>query len=131
MFFSTMDSYLGSNHLSCEKNWTPMPSNSGSYGRQAGRWNMARLQNLENPLKVKLYCFYFVYSSAMLLIVLKEYFSLRFSLYFRVCFVVCKIRSPFFSCRSLLLGTSLPNNIASGTTYVGLSRYLFLHYSTG
>ena len=92
---------------------------------------MAGLQNLENPLQVKLFCFYFVYSSAMLLIVLKEYFSLLFSLYFRVCFVVCKIRLPFFSCRSLLLGTSLPNNIASCTTYVELSRYLFLHYSTG
>ena len=32
-----MDSYLDSNRLSCEKNWTPMPSASGSYDRQAGR----------------------------------------------------------------------------------------------
>ena len=41
---------------------------------------------------------YFVYSSAMLLIVLEVHFSLLFSnkTYFRVCFMVCKIRSPFF-----------------------------------
>ena len=34
-----MDSYLNNNHLSCEKNWTPMPSQAGV---QAGRQNMAR-----------------------------------------------------------------------------------------
>ena len=41
--------------------------------------------------------FYFVYSSAMLLIVLEVYFNLFFSnkAHFRVCFVVRKIRSPF------------------------------------
>ena len=41
---------------------------------------------------------YFVYSSAMLLIVLEVDFSLLFSnkVYFRVCFVVCIICSPFF-----------------------------------
>ena len=43
---------------------------------------------------------YFVYNSAMLLIVLEVHLSLLFSnkAYFRVCFVVCKIRLPFFSC---------------------------------
>ena len=42
--------------------------------------------------------FYFVYSSAMLLIVLEVHFSLLFSnkTDFRVCFVACKIRSPLF-----------------------------------
>ena len=42
--------------------------------------------------------FYFVYSSAMLLIVLEVYFSLLFSnkADFRVCFVARKIRSPLF-----------------------------------
>ena len=35
-FFGTIDLYLDSNRLSCEKNWTPTPSSSGSYGRQAG-----------------------------------------------------------------------------------------------
>ena len=56
--------------------------------------------------------FYFVYSSAMLLIVLEVHFSLLFSnkADFRVCFVARKIRSPLFSCRSLLLGTSAPND---------------------
>ena len=51
----------------------------------------------------------------MLLIVLEVYFSLLFSnkAYFRVCFVVCKMQSPFFSCRSLLLGTSVPNDMFS------------------
>ena len=48
----------------------------------------------------------------MLLIVLEAHFSLLFSnnVYFRVCFVVCKIWSPFFSCHSLLLGISIPND---------------------
>ena len=56
--------------------------------------------------------FYFVYSSAMLLIVLEVHFSLRFSTkaHFRVCFVVRKTWSPLFSCQSLLLGTSAPND---------------------
>ena len=42
--------------------------------------------------------FYFVYSSAMLLIVLEVHFSLLFSnkADFRVCFVARKIRSPLF-----------------------------------
>ena len=47
--------YLDRNCLSCEKNWTPTPSTSGSYGTQAGRQNMAGLQNLQNPLQVKIF----------------------------------------------------------------------------
>ena len=35
--YDKMDLYLDSNHLSYVKNWTPMPSASGSYSRQAGR----------------------------------------------------------------------------------------------
>ena len=56
--------------------------------------------------------FCFIYSSVILLIVLEVHFNLLFSnkAYFRVCFVMCKIRSPFFSCQSLLLGTSVPND---------------------
>ena len=48
----------------------------------------------------------------MLLIVLEVNFSLLFSnkVYFRMCFVTCKTQSPFFSCRSLLLGVSVPND---------------------
>ena len=43
---------------------------------------------------------------------LEVQFSLLFSnkAYFRVCFVVHKVQLPFFSCRSLLLGTSVPND---------------------
>ena len=65
-------------------------------GRQAGRRNTAGFQNFENPLQVL--DFYFVYSSAMLLIVLEVYFSLLFSnkADFRVCFVARKIRLPLF-----------------------------------
>ena len=37
MFFGTVDSYLDSNRLSCEKNWTPIPSTNGSYGRNASK----------------------------------------------------------------------------------------------
>ena len=51
---------------------------------------------------------YFVYSSTMLLIVLEIHFSLLFSnkLYCRV----CNIWQPIFSCQSLLLGTSVPDD---------------------
>ena len=67
-------------------------------GRQACRRNMAGFRNLENSLQVKVLDFYFVYSSAMLLIVSEVHFSLLFSnkADFRVCFVACKIRSPLF-----------------------------------
>ena len=34
--FGTTDSCLDRVHLSCEKNWTHMPSTRGSYGRKAG-----------------------------------------------------------------------------------------------
>ena len=80
------------------KNWASTPSDSGSYGRQAGRRNTAGFQNLENPLQVKLFGFLLVYSSAMLLIVVEVHFSLLFSnkAHFRVCFVVREIRSPLF-----------------------------------
>ena len=99
--FGTMDSYLDTNRLSCEKNWTPMPSTSGSFGRQAG-WLADKIRLDFKILKI-LYRlnyleFHFVYSSLMLLIDLEVQFSLLFSnkAYFRVCFVVCKIWSPFF-----------------------------------
>ena len=53
---------------------------------------------LEILYRLKYFDFYFVYSSAMLLIVLEVHFSLLFlnNEYVRVCFVVCKIRSSFF-----------------------------------
>ena len=89
-------------------NWTPMPNTSGSYGRQAGRQaDKIRLDFEILKILYRLYYldFDFVYSSAMLLIVLEVHFSLLFSnkAYFRVYFVVCKICSLLFSCRSLLL----------------------------
>ena len=52
-----IDSYLDSNCLSCEKNWSPTPSTIGSYGRQPGRQNMAGFQNRSNPIQVKLFGF--------------------------------------------------------------------------
>ena len=56
--------------------------------------------------------FYFVYSSAMLLIVLEVHFSLLFSnkADFRVCLWRVKSGRHCFSCRSLPLGTSAPND---------------------
>ena len=62
--------------------------------------------------RLKYLDFYFVYSSAMLLIVLEVHFSLLFSnkADFRVCFVARKFGRHCFSCRSLLLGTSAPND---------------------
>ena len=94
------DSYLDSNRLSCEKKTGPLHlalvglTAGRQAGRQAGRRNMAGFRNLENPLQGKLFGFYFVYSSAMLLVVFEVHFSLLFSnkAHFRVCFVVCKIR---------------------------------------
>ena len=57
--------------------------------------------------------------SVMLSIVLEVHFSRLFSnkAYFRVCFEVCKIWLPFFSCRSLLLGTTVPNDWSSWWPY--------------
>ena len=102
-----------------KKNWTPTPSStSGFYGWQEGR--LADEIRLDFKILKILYRlnyldFYFVYSSAMLLIVLEVHFSLLFSneAYFRVCFVVCKIRLPHFSCQSLLSGTGVPNDTSN------------------
>ena len=101
MFFGTMDLFLNSNRLSCEKNWSSRPSTSGSYSKLAGR--LADKLQMDFEIFKILYRlnyleFYFVDISAMLLIVLEVHFSLLFSnkAYFRVCFVVLKILSPFF-----------------------------------
>ena len=57
--------------------------------------------------------FYFVYSSAMLLIVLEVHFSLLFSNKADLGCVLWRVKSGRHcsSCRSLLLGTSTPNDI--------------------
>ena len=82
------------------KNWASTPSASGSYGRLAGLADEIRLdfQILKILYRLNYLDFYFVYSSAMLLIVLEVHFSLLFSnkADFRVCFVARKIRSPLF-----------------------------------
>ena len=100
-----MDLYLNSNHLSCEKNWISRPSTSGSYSKLAGRLAGRLADKLQMDFEIFkiLYRlnyleFYFVDISAMLLIVLEVHFSLLFSnkAYFRVCFAVHKILSPFF-----------------------------------
>ena len=83
------------------KNWASTPSASGSYGRQAGRLADEIWLDFEILIilyRLKYLDFYFVYSSAMLLIVLEVHFSLLFSnkADFRVCFVAHKIRSPLF-----------------------------------
>ena len=55
-------------------------------------------QVLKILYRVNYFDFYFVYSSAMVLIVLEVHFSLLFlnKAHFRVCFVMRKIRSPLF-----------------------------------
>ena len=83
---------------------------------------------LEILNRLNYFDFYFVYSSAMLLIVLEVYFSLLFlnNEYVRACFVVCKIRSPFFSCRSLLLGTSISNDTClTAQLYIQDTLYVY------
>ena len=78
-----------------------MPSASGSYSRQAGRladeiWLDCKI--LKILCMLNYLDFYFVYSSEMLLIILEVHFRVLFSnnAHFRMCFVVCKIHSPFF-----------------------------------
>ena len=80
-----------------KKNWASTPSASGSYGRLADEvW--LDFEILKILYRLKYLDFYFVYSSAMLLIVLEVHFSLLFSnkADFRVCFVARKIQSPLF-----------------------------------
>ena len=93
MFFSTMDLYLDSNCLLCEKIWTLTSSTSWSYGRLASK--LPDEIRLDFKILMILYRlnyldFYFVYSSAMLLVMLEV---LRFSskVYFKVYFVECKV----------------------------------------
>ena len=56
--------------------------------------------------------FYFVYNHCDVATVLQLHFSqlLLSKAYFKVRFEVQKIWQPFFSCQSLLLGTSVPND---------------------
>ena len=79
------------------KNWASTPSASGSYGRLADEIRLD-FEILKILYRLNYLDFYFVYSSAMLLIVLEVHFSLLFSnkADFRVCFVARKIRLPLF-----------------------------------
>ena len=79
------------------KNWTPMPSTSGSYGKLVDEIKLD-FEIFAILYRLNYLDFYFVHISAMLLIVLKMHFNLFFSSeeYFRVCCIVCKIWSPFF-----------------------------------
>ena len=74
-----------------------MSSASGLYGRQANKTQLD-FEILKILYRLNYLDFYFVYSSAMLLIVLEVHFSLLFlnKAYFRVCFGLYKIQSPFF-----------------------------------
>ena len=58
MFFSAMDLYLDSNHLSCEKQTgSPCLALVGLMTGRPAEQNVARFQNLCNPLQVKLFGF--------------------------------------------------------------------------
>ena len=74
-----------------------MPNASGSYGRLIDEI-LLDCEILKILYGLNYFDFYFMYSGAMLLIVLEMQFSLLFSnnMLFRVCFVLCKIWSPFF-----------------------------------
>ena len=90
------DSYLESSHLSCGKKVDPTPS-----AREV-LWQVDEIKLYFKIFKVlymlKYLDFYLVNISTMLLIVLEMHFSLLFSnkAYFRLCYVVHKIQSPFF-----------------------------------
>ena len=130
------------------KNWASIytPSASGSYGRQAGGRVGGQTGRLADEIRLDfeilkiLYRlnyldFYFVYGSAMLLIVLEVHFSLLFSnkAHFRVCLWRVKSGRHCFSCRSLLLGTSAPNDIylsnvcTTATSIITISTYCSFH----
>ena len=149
MFFSTIDLYLDSNYLSCKKkNWTHIPSTSGSYGKlAAGSWQAGRQadrlavgrQADKSWMDFKIFTifyrlnyldFYFADISTMLLIVLEVHFSLLFStkVYFRMCFVVLKIQSSYLS---PLLGTSIPNDVLENALFVHVFSYMFELTVTG
>ena len=108
------------------KNWASTPSTSWSYGRLADeiRLDFAILKIL---YRLNYLDFYFVYSSAILLIVLEVHFSLLFSnkANFKVCLWCVKSGRHCFSCRSLLLGTSAPNDI-----YIYLYIYILDAYNS-
>ena len=82
----------------------------GRAGRQAGKTQLD-FKIFKILYRLNYLDFYFVDISKMLLIVLEVYFSLLFSdkAYFRVCFVVHKIQSPFFL-SILTISTSIPND---------------------
>ena len=73
---------------------------------------MAGFQNLKNPLQIELIRFLLCLQQCRVINSVRSAFSMLFSnkAYFKVCFVVYKIQSPFFSCQSLLLRTSIPND---------------------
>ena len=93
------------------KNWASTPSASGSYGRQADEIQQD-FEILKILYRLNYVDFYFVYSSAMPLIVLEVHFSVLFSNKAHLgCVLWCiKYGRHCFSCRSLLLGTSAPND---------------------
>ena len=93
-----------------------MPSASGSYGRLAG-WLTDKVRTEVEIFKIlhglNYSDFYYVQYQFNVIKLLKMHFSRLFSstAYFKVCFEMCKIRLPFFSCRSLLLSTSIFNDM--------------------
>ena len=91
----------------------------GQAGRQAGRQASKQADEIQvslkiflNSLQVKLFGLLFVYYHCNVTTVLELHFSqlLSSKAYFIMCFEVQKFGLPFFSCTSLLLSTSVPNN---------------------
>ena len=109
-----MDSYLDSNRLSCEKNWT---LHLVLVGLMAG-WQADEIW-LDFEIFKVLYKLNYVFGFLLLLHQCNVINSVRSAFQsafvkqsvFMVYSVVHEIRSPFFSCRSLLLGTSIPNDM--------------------
>ena len=80
-----------------EKNWTHMPSASGSNSRLADRQNRDELQKFQNSLQAELFGF-LLYLIAVQYYNVRNAFSRLFSskAYLKACFKVQKIWQPFF-----------------------------------
>ena len=110
-----MDLFLNSNRLSCEKNWSSRPSTSGSYSKLAGR--------LADKLQMDFEIFKILYRWSLTLLTSVQCYQ-QCQKCISVCFsqtkhiLGCVLQDlkfcHHFLCRSLLLGTSVPNDKKGG-----------------
>ena len=113
------------------KNWASTPSASGSYGRLADEIHLD-FAILKILYRLNYLDYYFVYSSAMLSIVLEVHFSLLFSnkADFRVCFVA---RSGVASLTLMPGHRFFTHNVTTcldaGPTFMKAQKIMYIQYN--